>query len=375
MTTGSGYQTTEWPQSGGGPQRHSRSESRLAPPLKLSWKLKTGKSILDSPLVRGDRVFIGSLDATYRCLNVRDGHEVWCHAFESSPDDPRLELGALNDPKPGASCLTETVVVIPTEYGFLNGLSIETGEQLWCKYISGTMEMAAVFVSVRVFCASRETVPQNLFQLLSVDPNTGELHWTRTLDQRCVALASDGKVGFGAEDLNTGAVFAFDLGSGETLWRHEFPHQLHPGVLVHGDTLIVGSPFPGEVHGLSTTDGRQLWSIPQQRVNAAPVVYDNTLYVVDDATMYAYDLGSGGKLWETQDVMDYRVSSPLVTDQYIFIGGGWKPAIECRLRATGERLWSHKTKGMVYSNPVIAQERLLIGSHDKHLYCFESSKK
>ena len=49
----------------------------------VAWTFKTGSEIKSSPVVVGDRVLIGSYDATLYCLSAKNGELLWKFETES----------------------------------------------------------------------------------------------------------------------------------------------------------------------------------------------------------------------------------------------------------------------------------------------------
>ena len=52
---------------------------------QLVWKTKTEASVLGSPVIVGDTVFIGGSDHNFRALNLKNGKEYWTFSGLQGP--------------------------------------------------------------------------------------------------------------------------------------------------------------------------------------------------------------------------------------------------------------------------------------------------
>lgn len=370
-----------WLQDGGGPERLNCSADRVLPPLRLAWKKKMGHYIHHSPLVSYGRVFAGSTDCTYRCWSLSDGQEQWCHVMDPRSED-RSGSPVENYPIPGAACLTENVAIVGSALGYFQGLALVSGKRLWHNKLSRTSEGTMLSIGDHVICSARSSAPEE-YLLVSIEPTTGEFRWQKRLDMRCFSLTAKGNVAVGVLEkgklinsstaVHWGRIIAFDIASGQEFWHHEFPdHGMEARSLICNDMVIVEARGRGTVYALSLADGSILWTIPGQRMDAQPAVANGRLYIAADY-LYAYDLATRQLIWKTKEGTRYKQSAPLVAGDYIFIGSGYSldTEIHCRSAETGELVWRYKTGDLVFSTPTVAEGRLVVGSHDKHLYCFE----
>ena len=158
-----------------------------------------------------------------------------------------------------------------------------------------------------------------------------------------------------------------------------------------GETIV----FPadtGRVHAVSP-DGEYRWTTETpatvQGFHASPVIVDGVAYVGDygganrgqDAAMNALDVRTGGVVWRTTE-FDGAVaigSSAGYWDGYLYVVSEYRHPTESGAlwvldAETGEALWSDdRIDGMPHPTVAIdpVNERLLTGSNDGVLYCWE----
>jgi outer membrane protein assembly factor BamB len=106
-----------------------------------------------------------------------------------------------------------------------------------------------------------------------------------------------------------------------------------------------------------------------ESVESSAAIVDGTVYVgAQPGVLAALDLVSGKVKW-TYKASDLGVgeSSPVVSEGVVYVGDldGVLHAVDA---ATGKARWTFKTEGEIKSSPIIANDRVLIGSYDGHLY-------
>lgn len=112
---------------------------------------------------------------------------------------------------------------------------------------------------------------------------------------RQAPAVADGRVYAAAIE---GGVRAFDLQSGNAVWRYESDKQLSGGPGA-GDGLVVVGGLDGEVIALDAATGTEKWtaSVPAE-VIAAPVVGLGSVFVrSNDGRVTAFDAASGQRRW------------------------------------------------------------------------------
>jgi outer membrane protein assembly factor BamB len=138
-----------------------------------------------------------------------------------------------------------------------------------------------------------------------------------------LGLAVDGSRVFASG--HRGQVEAFDLGTGQRLWRTNTKLPLGGGPAVRGNLVVVGAT-DGHVAALNAADGKPLWTVLiNGAVIAAPAISDNIVAVrAVDGRLRGLSPTDGHELWEAeQDVPSLSLrgtSTPLIVGDLIICG-------------------------------------------------------
>ena len=112
---------------------------------------------------------------------------------------------------------------------------------------------------------------------------------------------------------------------------------------------------------------------------SSPVVVKGVVYFgSSDQSVYAVGVESGKKVWSfaTDDIVD---APPLVLEGRVYVGSGdaFFYALDAK---SGELLWKFETGDQIvgganYARLADGSLRILVGSHDNKLYCFDTGGK
>jgi glucose dehydrogenase len=205
--------------------------------------------------------------------------------------------------------------------------------------------------------------------------------------------ADERAVYFGLYDTS---VMALSLADGQVLWRQADAAALPDALkgrragatdgfaIVHGEIVIFR--FGMNVAGLSTADGRVVWSTPMQGISDC-YLYDGRYYVTTSGGKYHILDPKTGAVMLSADLTktlpaDIRKRRPsvfapmLVSETHTFVGmrEGWLLAFE---RDTGRYVWNFRPKnggGISHRSPgyfASANGRLYYADLSKCLYCLE----
>src|SRR5699024_827763 len=118
-------------------------------------------------------------------------------------------------------------------------------------------------------------------------------------DAAGLRLALDGNTVYVAN--NNGEVAAFDVATGDQIWRTQAGQRLISGPTVAGDTLLIGTR-DGDLLALSRIGGESRWQTGvASEVIAAPAAADGIAVVRTlDGRLAAYEIDSGNHLWTVE---------------------------------------------------------------------------
>lgn len=189
---------------------------------------------------------------------------------------------------------------------------------------------ALLAAAVLVGCGSKGIV-RTPAKLVEIKHPTVEPHevWSRDVGNGSggqwsslrVTVAKDA-VYAAAED---GNVYAFDRGSGNTIWRAETDARVISGPTVAGDLVLVGT-LDAQVLALRRANGKLLWKGAAPSEVMAPPVTDGHIVVVRavDGRVFGLDAGTGKRVWSFErnepDLTLRGLSAPLLLGDDVLIG-------------------------------------------------------
>lgn len=131
--------------------------------------------------------------------------------------------------------------------------------------------------------------------------------------------------------------------------------------------LVLRTPF---VTALDVETGTPRWETGVEGIPRAPAVVDDTVYVPTEKRVYALDAETGAERWSTPIPSPAR-SMPAVDGEYVCVGtkDGRLLVLDA---TTGERLWERTVNDDtdylgVWSSPTIAGDAVYVGTEDGHL--------
>lgn len=161
-------------------------------------------------------------------------------------------------------------------------------------------------------------------------------------------------VGYGDDE---GIVMAYDATDGTVQWKNEIGQVASTPVI--NEEIVYVPTLNGKVAALSLSDGSTIWTeSTEQNTISPPAVRNETLYVGEQHSLYAFDASDGSKRWQTE-TNPSNVGQVVATEEYVFTAGTLDTGfgVAGHDAASGELLWE---KGV--ESPGIAWdgERVLV---------------
>lgn len=293
----------------GDPALTGVTTNALPSQLALRWTFKTGDSIKSSPVICGERVFIGSDD------------------------------------------------------GKLYALSLKTGGLAWSFTTSNAVEAAPLVLDGAVFIGSTD---DNLYALNAA---TGALKWKYATDAKIPGAANYFRTGNAARILvgsHDNKLHCLDAATGKPVWTFDTSNYIN-GAPAVGDGKIVFGGCDGLLHVLDFA-GKELAAIEAGAYvpGSAAIAGGQAFAGHYGSEVICADLTRTNVLWQYKG-RDAFFSSPAVTDKLVVIGGRDK-RLHCLDRATGKLLWAFQTRDEVDCSPVVSGDKVIFGSGDGRLY-------
>ena len=267
----------------------------------------------------------------------------------------------------------------------------------------------------------------------ALDKKNAKLHWQFQTNSaiHSSAAAANGKIFFAD---NRQLLYALDERSGSLLWKTElgrkrdypwrFDYYYSSPTLIN-DQIIIGSD-DGNLYSINQKTGNIKWKFAAKGIlRATAAVSANTVFIGDtEGVFYAVDLNSGRQKWSYKTLGDSLqngeysfdrkaiLSSALVTNGKVIFGSRdgklyclsstdgkllWRmdhefswiistPAIKDNILVTGtsdgrfiqginvqdgKEIWRYNTQLVVWSSPLIIDDKVYEGDFDGGLYCLD----
>ncbi|HEY1301080.1 MAG TPA: PQQ-binding-like beta-propeller repeat protein [Stellaceae bacterium] len=259
---------------------------------KVTWRKDVGAPVRAGPTVADGRVFAVTVENELVALAADDGRQLWTH--NGIPETSTL-LG-------GASPAVEgEVVVVPYSSGELYALTVENGRPVWSDNLASTRtaDAVAALADIRgrpVIDRGRVYAASHSGRLAAIDLRTGEHAWEQEIGTTHGPWVAGDYLFVVSND---GELVCLMRNDGKVRWLRQLPRYENAkkkedpiewaGPVLGGDRLIVLasdgwalsiSPYTGEPLGRQEMPAGAF---------LAPVIADNTLYVLtDDASLSAY---------------------------------------------------------------------------------------
>lgn len=215
-------------------------------------------------------------------------------------------------------------------------------------------------------------------RVYAVDADFGALKWRYPAEQSLSAVirsspaVHNGVVYFGAGDGNLYAISADD---GKFLWAFATGGAIRSSPIVVGDTVFVGSD-DDHLYAINADTGASLWGESGFRTRGdiphAPAAWGGIVtFAAMDLHIYGASQSTGRTLWAYRTVSSAARSSPVISDNTVYIGTGsvvYGLSLRSGLQKLGITLPSD-----VAGTPAISERDLYVVCRDKKLYAFAIS--
>jgi len=346
------------------------------------WTAETDGGISSSPAVADGKVFIGSTDGYLYCFNVTDGDELWSYNVSrkiySSPAyaNGRVYTGSDN--------------------GLFLCLDAETGDLLYTApdgdgsyrtFASGLGQMnirsSPIIYNSRVYVGGAS----GYFYCFDLDLDE---QWSYNTGQYIggSAAIADGYVYIFSMNNN---MYKFDISTGTLATSRSVTTSFGGGGMfamssnwettpvVVGDTVYIGQQAQ-YIAALNSTDLSIKWTNgpyfdTSEAAFGSPTYYEGNLYTACGPKTLGVTASDGTQLWEVWGAWEIFCSTIVVPDTltgaaYVYIGSE-AASVTCIDLATGEPMSWYTTGGPTQSTPAIYGGKLIFGSADHKVYCFE----
>jgi outer membrane protein assembly factor BamB len=302
----------------------------------LQWRYETANQVRSTAAIAHQKVYIGSQDYHLYCLNALSGELVWKFQTDGVVDSSPLVVG--------------NIVYFGSYDGKLYALNASSGELLWEFSTEDEIWGSAAYSDNSVYFGSLDG------KLYSVWANNGTERWNYTtygkIKPKVIpgiyttpAISGDNVV-FGSED---NLVYSLNLSTGDRFWMFKTTGFVYSSAAIYAGKVFISS--------LEEQNDGILYAIPLDDPD------DNKLITSDEIiwtfSTHDRDGGSSPKVSVTSGKL-------IIGTNYKATGGDGK--VFCLDVDSGEVIWNFTTGGDVHGSPLIAANRVYIGSLDNFMY-------
>jgi outer membrane protein assembly factor BamB len=350
-------------------------KSKGKEPPKLLWFLQATDHVEATPCIHEGKVFVGSGDDGYWCVELATGKVLWhiegtCDSYE------------LTGPKAASLAALEGKTVA------VSGAVRRVGHGAKDKDDPGTMkievkEFREVTAPVIPLMASGRTLDRTVIGKVAKGGRLDIAFFNPDSESSPVAVTTESKEqrllfgsGVGGQRVN-----CVNAETGELIWKVPVPYPAFGAPTVVGGKVLIGvgkgdfvhsAPDPvGLILCLSLQDGAKLWEtkIADTILGAITVMEGRAYACARDGNVYAVDLDRG-MILSKYATGSPLVSSPVVTNDAIYVGndGG---RLFCFDRKSGAlRFTTPVSPGSpIVSSPAVSSGKLFLGTRNKGMLC------
>jgi outer membrane protein assembly factor BamB len=237
----------------------------------VRWKKKIGASET-SPLIIGNRVYVGDAKGNVYCLRATDGKTIWKRRFDGAVkaaiafDHGRLFLGDYD--------------------GRLHSLRATDGTPIWsAESARDWFGGHGQFYSTPSVAYSRVYLGSTDGKVYSFGEESGKLRWSYHTGGFVYGSPAvwRGRVFVGSYDHT---FYAFDAATGAVLWKFRANGPISGSATIV-DGIVYVATLERRTYGLDARTGKQVWTYPDGAFT--PVVTDGErLYLVGWGKVYAF---------------------------------------------------------------------------------------
>jgi len=305
-----------------------------------------------TPAVVDGKMYVGSGDGMFYCLDADTGTELWNHTL---PD--RIQ---------SSPAIANGKVYVGVNDGIVYCLDADTGNELWNHTTTAgqRLQSSPAVVDGKVYIGSRD------YNLYCLDADTGNELWNYTTDYRIYwssPAVVDGKVYIGSSDDN---LYCLDADTGNELWNYTTGDRIY----YSSPAVVDGKVYVGSdaLYCLDADTGNELWNYTSYRDMSSPAVAYNKVYIGDDeGIFYCIDADTGNELWTyalTTGESGLDACVPAVADGKVYFVGD---RFYCLDAATGSAIWKFAIGADTETHPVIADGIVYVVSQLGDIYAFK----
>ena len=350
----------DWNFFRGSPDMRGIAKNNLKLPLKLNWDVKIGRSVFATPVISGEKIFVGNEEGRFVCMDLNTGKILWEHNT-----DDIIE---------GTACTVLDYVIFGSGDGFLYCMNQSDGKIKWKYETDGE-----ILGGVNLFKSNKDNKLyvlagsyDNYMHCVSLDD--GKLKWkyeTQNYVNGAPGIA-DGKIYFGGCDAQ---IYGIKTEDGKIHTTMDAENYIANSIVVV-DSVAYVAHHGNRVAAFDLKTKKQIWEFGERDFpyfSSPAVTMDSVIAAGRDKRLYKINRKSGQGIWEFKTGGGIE-SSPVVSGSNVFVGSGDGSLYAVDIES-GDEKWSFELGDNIRSSPAIVNGKLVIGCDDGKIYCFDDSTK
>lgn len=292
-----------------------------------------------------------------------------------------------NAPVRSTAVASSSTVFFGASDGKFYALAKATGKTKWMFNSGSSIESSPALDKGKVFFSNNK---QALFAL---DAQTGKQVWKYDFGENknydwafdyyySSPTIFNNAIIIGAKD---GYVYKFNETTGQVVWKFQTENIVRSTAAVDNNTVYFGD-VDGILYAVDFTSGKEKWKFitlgnslknedfgfDRRAIISSPTIKDDKVIVgCRDGLFYAVNKNTGKEIWKVDHVVSWVISSLAVKDTVVVTGTSDKHFVQAVSSNTGQQIWKTNTGSIVWSSPVIYNDKVYIGSGEGVLYCMD----
>jgi eukaryotic-like serine/threonine-protein kinase len=292
-----------------------------------------------------------------------------------------------NAPIRSTAVTSASTVFFGSSDGKFYALDKSTGKTKWIFNSGSSIESSPALDKGKVFFSNNR---QTLFALNAL---TGKGIWKYNFgENKTYEWAFDyyyssptifnNSILIGAKD---GYVYKFNETNGKVVWKFQTTGIVRSTPAIDNTTVYFGD-VDGILYAVDFTTGKEKWKFftvgnglknedfgfDRRAIISSPTIKEDKVFVgCRDGFFYAVNKNTGKEIWRVDHEVSWVISSLAVKDTVVVTGTSDGRFIQAVSSNTGKQIWKTGTSSIVWSSPVIHNDKVYIGSGESVLYCLD----
>jgi outer membrane protein assembly factor BamB len=248
-------------------------------------------------------------------------------------------------------------------------LDMTNGKIIWNFTTNGKITGSSAVYDGKVFFGSQD------YNFYCLDAYSGNLIWGYEIDYMIESspTVTDSNVFFGSSD---GNLYCLNTNNGSLVWKYSVGNVIITAPAISENRLYFGS-VNGDFYCLNMSYGDLIWSYSTNGgIWSSPAIYDDKVYFgSNDNFVYCLDADDGSLIWNFDGEGEVH-SSPAIAYGNVYIGARGH-GLYCLNAYTGTLVWKYLINNGIWCSPAIADNKIFFGNNpccgaSSYFYCSDA---